>query len=215
MTELSDHPDSLLLSAREHFQPQPTDSGWSVRYVFVVITLCAVLAALFLGWYQDLRWRTDILSTRVQRLDERWTIVAADVDVARTVQTRYEAFLNKAKCVIKEGEAKRWTPALRIIAVSTITGIQLREIRVVPGADHSHAYGLQIDGLATGSEARALADKFLQILQSELGRQFQLTEPCKFEWLEDQKDSIQANANHQKATFTITTTIALTESKTG
>lgn len=215
MTELSDHPESLLVSASEHSRPPATDSGWSVRYICVVIALCALLAALFLEWYQDLRWRTETLATKVRRLEERWAIVSADVNAARTVQTRYEAFLNKAKWVVKEGEAKRWTPALRSIAVSTIPGIQLREIRVVPGADRSHTYGLQIDGLATGSEARAIADKFLQTLQSELGRQFQLAEPCKFEWLEDQKDSVPANTNHQRATFTITTKIALKEVTTG
>lgn len=214
MIEATDKVRLFARSVSDHAQHPAIESRRFPRSTFMAIAVCAVLAAALCGWYLNLRWRTKTLAAQVRRLDERWAIVSSDLEAARNVQTRYEAFLNRAERVVEEGNAKRWTPALRSIAVSGGTGIELRGIRMVESSDHSHTYSLQIEGVSTGSAPRAIADRFLQTLQSELGRQFQVAEPGRFERLEDQAETPAASGDERKATFTITTTIALTEAAT-
>ena len=178
------------------------------RHVLATLAFAAVFAGGLAAWYLKLSKRDGAVSADVRQLEREWAGVSASLDEARRVRPHLQGFLHAATRARAEFDGEdRWTPALRSIEASAKAGIALRAIRVVKKIGDPRASMVRIEGFAMGTAPRATADRFLKTLQGELGRHFQIAEPCRFERLEDEPEPPSALPDQRRAIFTITAPI--------
>ena len=171
------------------------------------LALFAVLAGMYGVWYPRARHADEVSTAEVRRLAREWAKASVQLEEAQKVRPRLQASLEEARRVREEFDSTKWTPVLRSIAASTGTGIELRTIHTQEKPGESQAFLLRIDGTATGTDSRATADEFLQTLQRDLARDFQVTETPSFEQLDDETGPQPTAPGRQRAIFTITAQI--------
>ena len=168
------------------------------------MVVAVILAAVIGAWSLHLRKQDEALSAEVQQLETELANVSVSLRDARRIRPHFQALIDGAGRMTQERDADKWTPALQSIATSAGAGIDLRVIHVVKKNGSSREHELQIQGVSMGTAPRVVADHFLQTLQRELLRHYQLAGKCRFEQLEDEPSPPTASAEQRKASFTIT-----------
>jgi len=164
-------------------------------------------------WYHGLEKQDAELSANVRTLEGEWEKAAQNLEDARRLKVHVRSFLDGTENVEKERGADRWSVALHSIAISVGPDVELWQIHVWKDPEDNDGRLLQIQGMASGTSPRLVADQFYRGLREELIHLFRNAERMKIERIEDVGGT--NGAEKPQARFTIAAPIGalLTETE--
>lgn len=156
-------------------------------------------------WHWILLARTEAAATQLQAMQARWRTVSRQSVQAKEIQPRLEAVLTRAKCLVEDRSATKWTHALRSVVTAAGAEVNLCDIHASAATRSPGACELRIDGRASGRSARVAADRFRETLQAGLQRSSGgKTVITRFDRLDDELDSLPTPRIQGNVAFTIT-----------
>ena len=149
--------------------------------VAVILILGAMLSVRQMRAYH----RAAAASAERQAVEAEWRKVSAQLEQAEMARGGFSSLPKRAKRLAEERHASGWTAALRAVATTAgpeieLRGVTARGIEGLPGACE-----LVINGIASGPEARGIADGFYEALGQELERRFPRRVSVQIETLDD------------------------------
>ena len=185
----------------------PRAGGVSRAFAFAELVPFVVLAALLGTQYLGARERAAGAATVHLAFEAEWRGVAAHREEAEKVRRGLVSLHAEAKRIAEERTGSGWMGALRAVSTAASAEIDLRGVTARGVQGPPGACEILIDGVATGSIPRAIADEFYQALRRELDRTNRGAVSTRLEKLEDEPEPSSEPSGQRRAIFAITVKI--------
>ncbi len=194
----------LPLPAAERQEVWTARRGRSKHLALAALALCVATAAVLGFWAASLQARVVVAEGHLHYEQSEWAAVSPQLQEAELARLRLQSLIELPKRVTADRDLPRWMPALQGAVTKAGSAIQFHMISARGSAKHPGACDLTMQGFATGSSPRALAEQLRESLQAGLDQRSQAAAKLRFRLLEDDPKPPSEPPEKQRVRFTIT-----------